>query len=899
MEFLKLTEASPSIRGAQLLKELFQQSARREWDEKLVPYQVWENTGHLYVSLHQGKALLSFDVVPQGQRNVDSRGVLEALRFGRVRPQVGSGSLLYICSGSPIINICFLGSDHTVLYLVHANGEVHLWKFKRPGYVWKQQATFHLASGSNVIVTSVILCSSLEHSFVWCEERFDGEAERWMVCVRPLSSDSTVNTKDDETIRLWNSVGPATVVVHNCPSMSLYTLKTGVWLMPCRWPAPKNLSMFYSFQSKSLKTFVWGHGHPAVNSTFSSAPDFKVVASRLACLWTKSKSNADLLALCTHSMTHQLIGVGSDGSLYELYSDEGVPVASHICQLSSFIDAAVDCSSVVDLSHRNTGVFLCLFLFRTFALIQFPGGLLRLYLCSTGSLLWQSERLSGSSLRLWTSHGLGSSIGVWTLNGIHRLQSKPIIEQAQLISSGRIMYDEQNVTLQESTTDVDCDLTQNLVAAARYCKLWGLKPWTEKFILDALHTEVKNKTEGQQRLNSELAELLNFDCLHSPALLMALLTHFPGHRHEIVHKVKTFLTEYDAQGDGSQRAVAAEYHQTVSKQQLIGSALNDEIVPLLRDYVSLHDQVHLLLSDTSVAKQEWSSPLFLSVNKQVTEILEKTFAVDQSSSLQDQTDFSDRLDSLALDSPCEVLDAILDFLELSDMKKAIDEITNQSWQSRHDWKNILMPLDRSYQDSNVTTSIPLFEIMCRLFYNERPDSLALFVNFCQLARDYNAKSEPFFARSSREHYFFKRALDSLPPCVSVDTTPMSLETMKARVQLMVRSGQSHMEVESLRLYLRCRLWSSALELAKQFADQSVTHYEMFHALLNAFLEARVFKLFQAQLLSLMPKEFRLQDFLSILDVHILKSSCDIVVAQDDDFVTVGDLLPFLTLLAET
>ena len=27
------------------------------------------------------------------------------------------------------------------------------------------------------------------------------------------------------------------------------------------------------------------------------------------------------------------------------------------------------------------------------------------------------------------------------------------------------------------------------------------------------------------------------------------------------------------------------------------------VVPLLRDYVSLHDQVHLLLSDTSVAKQ--------------------------------------------------------------------------------------------------------------------------------------------------------------------------------------------------------------------------------------------------------------------------------------------------------
>lgn len=27
---------------------------------------------------------------------------------------------------------------------VHANGEVHLWKFKRPGYVWKQQGMFML-----------------------------------------------------------------------------------------------------------------------------------------------------------------------------------------------------------------------------------------------------------------------------------------------------------------------------------------------------------------------------------------------------------------------------------------------------------------------------------------------------------------------------------------------------------------------------------------------------------------------------------------------------------------------------------------------------------------------------------------------------------------------------------
>jgi hypothetical protein len=659
--------------------------------------------------------------------------------------------------------------------------------------------------------------------------------------------------------------------------------------MPSQYPAPRSLSLYYSFESKLLKTFVWQSGHPAVNSTFSSAPDFKLIASKLACVWTKSKGDIDLLGLSTHSLTNQLIGVGSNGYLYELYSDNGIPASSSICQLSPFTDLSTDCSSITNLSpHTSSGIFLELFLFRTFALVSFPGGILRMYVCSSGALFWQSEQMSGSDVHVWISHGPNSLLGVWTVNGIHRLQSKSISMQANIIASGRAVCDEQAWMTQDVTMEVGDAKIQNCIRAAKYCKLWGLKAWSEKFVLDALRATVQSKTVGQQRVLSELEDLLDLNCLHSPTLLLALLSHFPGHQNAIVAKVKVFLAQYKS-GDDSQRLLGIQ-HQAVSEEHLVGSALNDEIVPLLQEYVELYDQVSSLLSYPLLAKQEWRSPKMLSAKEQVKKILEKAFVTNEGSSLQDHADDYIRLESLAEGSPCEVLDGIFEFLEIPDIEKAVADITKDTWQSKHNWRNLLVPEGAvscsPYQGTSTKTSIPLFEMTCRLLYHNRPDYLVSFVKFSQLARDYNAKLESLFARRSREHYFFKRAVDCLPPFVSIGATPVSISACKARVQLMIQSGRSHMEVESLRWYLRCQLWHNALEFAKQFAIQNVTHYEMFCAILNAVVEANVLTQYQDQVISLMPKNFRVHHFMSILNGHISVVTNDIMVNQDDDSLTV-------------
>ena len=95
----------------------------------------------------------------------------------------------------------------------------------------------------------------------------------------------------------------------------------------------------------------------------------------------------------------------------------------------------------------------------------------RMYVCSSGALLWQSELMSGSDVHIWISHGPSSSLGVWTVNGIHQLQvseviyiprsgcferitiqlqSKPVTSQANVIASGRAVCDEQAMLTQVS-----------------------------------------------------------------------------------------------------------------------------------------------------------------------------------------------------------------------------------------------------------------------------------------------------------------------------------------------------------------------------------------------------------------------------------------------------------------
>lgn len=112
-------------------------------------------------------------------------------------------------------------------------------------------------------------------------------------------------------------------------------------------------------------------------------------------------------------------------------------------------------------------------------------------------------------------------------------------------------------------------------------------------------------------------------------------------------------------------------------------------------------------------------------------------------------DDCDRLIALAQDSPREVLDGILEFLELPDIQKggkpndlptsfifnfdiivftlAVDDITNGSWQSKHNWKNLLVPegfsSDGVHLGTSVRTRIPLFEMTCRLLYQEFPHCL--------------------------------------------------------------------------------------------------------------------------------------------------------------------------------
>ncbi|XP_065846031.1 uncharacterized protein [Oscarella lobularis] len=724
--------------------------------------------------------------------------------------------------------------------------------------LYKAQS-LRLAVGADISVGSVLL-NALDGSFVWCErDRKESGVGRW-----------TVYTRSFDVRGESASIGKATSIMRNCPLLSIHQTTAGI----CLHSDEENVLLFHHSATGQTKPFIWNYGVPLIKST--PALDFKTLSSRLEytvqkCTLEKSR----LLCLHSHHITNQLIALSSLGEIFVFDFDEETPHSEYLCQLTPFLDEA-----------SKTVMENCqLFSFRNFVGVCFSNGLVRMFLLATGLMIWQSSQFLGRSVSMWTANGSNLGVGLWTNETLYHVKSRPIVEQAQLVASGNALMDSRQfpVPVTGEINIVDCH-----AEASKLCHMWGLRLWADKFALDGFYTLIKTQSSGGEgRVPDKLLNSLSTECLQSPALLVTMLVHFPYHRQWVVEKVKSFLKSYKTEGQKPKSSLLPVSTEPIP----LSSKLNAEMVPLLEDYVALSDQFEATLRG-SISTESTGA---LKVRDEVLQILQTNFF---DSSVTGPSAQALRLQSLSEDFPNETLDGLFDYMKINNLDEAIDLIKNHTWESDVDWKNFL---GASLETADFHYA-GIFELTCCLLYRVRPEMLVQFVKLCQQARNYKATSgDSLFARQTREYPFCKRALDCLPPFVSSTVTPTSIAAVKARVQLMLSSGESHVEVGSLRLYLKCGLWQNALDLAKKLAGQHTTHFEIFTEVLAAFLEAGVLKDYQTQVWSLVPENFRLQDLLSLLESSLPRSagaSGSLILSDDSLELTISDVTSVVNRLAE-
>lgn len=145
------------------------------------------------------------------------------------------------------------------MFIVLKNGEVHIWKFIRPGYEWRFVSKFNLSVSKNIQITSLCFDKKSKLLF-WCERRTPTQC---CVCNGKISADSgksvLVNKSD---------------LLHNCPPVQLFLVgPSGILLHPTA-NSPTGLTMYWSPVASRIQVYWCSVGFVC---SYSSFPSFVAV----------------------------------------------------------------------------------------------------------------------------------------------------------------------------------------------------------------------------------------------------------------------------------------------------------------------------------------------------------------------------------------------------------------------------------------------------------------------------------------------------------------------------------------------------------------------------------------------------------------------------------------------
>ncbi|XP_013404201.1 uncharacterized protein LOC106169328 [Lingula anatina] len=381
--------------------------------------------------------------------------------------------------------------------------------------------------------------------------------------------------------------------------------------------------------------------------------------------------------------------------------------------------------------------------------------------------------------------------------------------------------------------------------------LCGKQNLAAQMVVEEAHNYYKSKCVNP---NTDLAKdlLLNMKVFQSPALVIALLQQ--GRENSSNPELSSVLKE-----------IQKQYGSENSK--LLHTKLNQLVGPLLQEYWRLEDKVQALMKDDKPALKHREQTL-----KDVI-----VGIVQGDSSLEARRS---QLELLADSFPFDVLETLIEYLDLS--------TEDLSQEALRKWAPIL-----ASEEGSSGSTFPLFEILCRLLYTEKPEQLISFVKMSQAISD-RISGTSAFMRRKEEHQFYERALE----CVGEPERSGKVESAAiAQASLVLNSGMQASQVQALHILLKYHLWVPSIKLVQQLADHSDLHLELFQLLLTAVLKAGVFATYCASIMEAVPDRISMPEFLSLLQTHTkggpLSTKEDHIFSSDEQDTKMGAIKPFL------
>ncbi|XP_070196213.1 BLOC-2 complex member HPS6-like [Littorina saxatilis] len=181
---------------------------------------------------------------------------------------------------------------------------------------------------------------------------------------------------------------------------------------------------------------------------------------------------------------------------------------------------------------------------------------------------------------------------------------------------------------------------------------------------------------------------------------------------------------------------------------------------------------------------------------------------------------------------------------LGDLNVEKEELTAEDqalWQ-------VTLGLENADGHLNLQYSTITFELVCRLLYQQRPQSLVPFVRNAQTVSEQAVGVSAFVRRKHMQQYYM-RAIECLPePNNSVD--PGKAASAKGQIILLGASDQG--PELALRFLLRHSQWSEAISLLKQLGADTPQHTSLFFLLLQHLLQGQALSDYAPEVFSLLP-----------------------------------------------
>ncbi|XP_052256034.1 uncharacterized protein LOC127861516 [Dreissena polymorpha] len=269
------------------------------------------------------------------------------------------------------------------------------------------------------------------------------------------------------------------------------------------------------------------------------------------------------------------------------------------------------------------------------------------------------------------------------------------------------------------------------------------------------------------------------------------------------------------------------------------------VEPFLSEYWKMEQMLQQSLDQPQLIA---SMPLF-SVKEEVGKLLEAPSGVAR----------QPHLTALAEHYPVQVLDALMEYLHMSNDELSTDFSTSE----QQKWQRVIA------METSAGSAVPLFESMCQLLYKHRPNLLLKFLHFSQKMCDVNMGGVSAFSRRRHTPVMFERALRCFPdPSISSDVKMAVI----VHAHVLVISDGDLCVLQAIQLLLKYKQWESCVDLLEQFKDQGREFQLLYQVVLNSLAKNK-------QLSQHGDKIFRLMPSLESCDFAVKKHSKEITSSE--------------------